>query len=137
MRSRDFIFLYLGWSSFNFYHCIYLFLGCAGSSLQHMASSFYTGFSKCSAWLWAMGLVAHWHMGSEFPDQGLNPVPCIGRSTINHWTTRVVPSGLLNKSSIKTQTPMGAQVCFWAVVSRSLCLYLGWNYNALITQGFQ
>ena len=30
--------------------------------------------------------------------------------------SKVVPSGLLNNSSIKTQTPMGAQVYFWAVV---------------------
>ena len=54
-----------------------------------------TPFRKDSAWaslwLWREGLVALWHVGSEFPDQGSNPHPFIGRWILNHWTTREVP----------------------------------------------
>ena len=40
-----------------------------------------------------------WHMGSQFPDQGQNGDPCIGRQTLNHQTTREVPC-LLNKQGL-------------------------------------
>ena len=45
------------------------------------------GVFCCSVWaqsLWRTGLAALQHVGSEFPNQGLNPCPCI------HWTTREV-----------------------------------------------
>ena len=31
----------------------------------------------------------------QFPDQGSNPCPCIGRQILNHWTTREAPEGKL------------------------------------------
>ena len=42
-----------------------------------------------------MGLVAPHHVESEFPDQGLNLYPSIGRQNLNHWATREVPSTFL------------------------------------------
>ena len=42
------------------------------------------GLSSCSMWnqqLWCMGLVAPQHMGSQFPNWGLNPHPL-------HWKTK-------------------------------------------------
>ena len=31
-----------------------------------------------------------------FPGQGLNPcMPCVGRQSLNHWTTREVPDDIL------------------------------------------
>ena len=60
-------------------------------------------FSSCSVWtsdvehrLWSVGWVGaarelSWPMASGiFLDQGSNPVPCIGRWILNHWTTREV-----------------------------------------------
>ena len=32
-----------------------------------------------------------------FPDQGLNPVPCIGRQILNHWSTREVPRACISQ----------------------------------------
>ena len=44
--------------------------------------------------VWALGAVVHGLSCSEargiFLDQGLNPVPCVGRWILNHWTTRKV-----------------------------------------------
>ena len=70
---------------FKAINSIFKFIGCAGSSWQCM------GFSSCSAqaWqLWCVGLVAPRHVGSLFPDQELNRVPCIGRWMLDQWTTR-------------------------------------------------
>ena len=70
---------------FKAINSIFKFIGCAGSSWQCM------GFSSCSAqaWqLWCVGLVAPRHVGSLFPDQELNQVPCIGRWMLDQWTTR-------------------------------------------------
>ena len=45
-------------------------------------------------WLWHAGLstcsthVQLLHGTWEFPRQGSNPCPCIGRRILNHWTTR-------------------------------------------------
>ena len=60
-------------------------------------------FSSCSVWtsesehrLWSVGWVVAAHELSRsvayglFLDQGSNPVPCIGRWILNHWTTREV-----------------------------------------------
>ena len=41
--------------------------------------------------LWLKGLVAPRHGGSQFPDQGRNPHPCIARQILIHWATREVP----------------------------------------------
>ena len=41
--------------------------------------------------LWHVGLIALWHVESLFPNQGLNPHPCIARWILNYWTTREVP----------------------------------------------
>ena len=44
--------------------------------------------------VWALVAVVHGLSCSEargiFLDQGLNPVPCVGRWILNHWTTRKV-----------------------------------------------
>ena len=37
------------------------------------------------------GLVARWLVGSQFPIQESNFVPCIGRQILNYWTTGEVP----------------------------------------------
>ena len=50
------------------------------------------GFSRCCtrAWhLWCRGLVASWHVGSS-PARDQTCIPCIGRPTLNRWTTRAV-----------------------------------------------
>lgn len=31
------------------------------------------------------------HVGSQFPYQRLNPIPCIGRQSLHHWTTSKAP----------------------------------------------
>lgn len=38
-----------------------------------------------------MGLVAPYHVESEFPDQGLNLYTSIGRQNLNHWATWEIP----------------------------------------------
>ena len=49
--------------------------------------------------LWHMGLVAQWHMGSSWT-RVRTLVPCIGKTILNHWTTRGFHStGLLWSSS--------------------------------------
>ena len=60
-------------------------------------SSHCGGFSCCGTWAlgsWVSVVVAHGLSCPEacgiFLDQGLNPVPFIGRQTLNHWTTRQV-----------------------------------------------
>ena len=44
----------------------------------------------------AHGLSCPRHVGSQFPDQRSNPVPCIVRQILYYWTTREVPVYLLN-----------------------------------------
>ena len=88
----------------------YSSLQCAGFSLQWLlllqsTGSRHTGFSSCGTWaqqlwlagsrvlaqqLWSTGLVALWHVGSS-PTRARTRVPCIGRQTLNHCTTREVP----------------------------------------------
>ena len=53
--------------------------------------------------LWYAGLVASPYVGSYFPDQGLNPVPCIGRQILTHWTTREVPGCIVLCGGIEIQ----------------------------------
>ena len=51
------------------------------------------GFSCCQVraqWLWHMGLVAPWDVESSWT-KDWNYVPCIGRWTLNHWTSRRTP----------------------------------------------
>ena len=36
-------------------------------------------------------LVAPWHVGSQFTTRDRTRIPCIGRWTLNHWTTREAP----------------------------------------------
>ena len=55
-----------------FFKKIFIYLVALGSSLWH------AGFSSCAAQalqLWHVDLIALWHLGSEFPDQGLNLRP--------------------------------------------------------------
>ena len=40
-------------------------------------------------WLWHIGLVAMWHLGSSWTRDRTHG-PCIGRQILNHWTTREV-----------------------------------------------
>ena len=59
----------------SFISWLFLFRLCSGS-LSRCASC-----SSCGAWsqqLWTSGLVALWHVGSYFPNQGSNPGPL-------HW----------------------------------------------------
>ena len=93
-------------------------LQCAGPSLQWLlllqsVGSRCAGFSSCGMraqqlWLtgsgvqaqhlWLIGLDAPWHVGpSQTKDQTC--VPCIGRWTPNHCTTREVLLFLLDSSS--------------------------------------
>ena len=49
----------------------------------------------CGAWtlqLWHTGLLALRHVGSKFPDQGLNLSALNGRRILPHWTAREVPA---------------------------------------------
>ena len=90
-----------------------LSLWCKGSSLQRTGLSLVVvpwalalwlwragsvvavcGLSSCGVWaqqLQSTGLVAPRHVESQFPDQGLNPCPCIGKWILKHWTTREDP----------------------------------------------
>ena len=78
---------------------VFLISGCAGSS------SLCTGFSRCRAWApgctgfstgtWAQqlrlaGLVASRHVESS-QTRDRTRVPCIGRQTLNHGTTKEIP----------------------------------------------
>ena len=57
------------------------------------------GLSGCGRWapectgsvVVAPRSVAPQPVGSQFPDQGLNHVPCITRQVFNHWVAREVP----------------------------------------------
>ena len=53
-----------------------------------------TGSRAWAQQLWHTGLVALWHEGS-FRTRDWTHVPCIGRQTPKHWTTREVPTLVL------------------------------------------
>ena len=89
------------------YLFIYLFIfGCVGSSflckgflqLRQAGASHYCRLSCCGAQapdaqaqqLWLTGLVALRHVGSS-RTKARTRVPCIGRQTLNHCTTREAP----------------------------------------------
>ena len=55
-------------------------LGCRG----------FSGWSPQALWLWCMGLVAPWRVGSSQTRDGTR-IPCLGRRILNHWTTVEVP----------------------------------------------
>ena len=90
---------------------VYSSLPCTGFSLWWLLllwsmGSRCVGFSSCGTqaqqlWLtgaraqaqqlWCMGLVAPWHVGSS-KTRAQTHVPCIGRWTLNHCTTREAPT---------------------------------------------
>ncbi|CAM9501795.1 unnamed protein product [Rangifer tarandus platyrhynchus] len=58
-----------------------------------------------------------WHAGSlaaackiYFPDQGLNPGPCIGSQSLSHWTTRKVPYYSISLATLPQE--------FWEVIQK-------------------
>ena len=59
-------------------------LGCRG----------FTGWSPQALWLWRLGLVAPRRVGSS-QTRGGTGIPCLGRRTLNHWTTVEVPRFIL------------------------------------------
>ena len=68
--------------------CTGSLLWCSGFSLRHMDLA-----------------VLH-HVGSQFPDQGWNPCPCILTWILNHWTTREIHSCCYKEIS-RIQTMQG------------------------------
>ena len=92
-------------------------LQCTGFSLPRLllsqsTGSMRVGSSSCSTcaqyllflgsrtkaqWLWCIGLVAPWHVGSSWARDQTH-VPCIGRHILNHWTPgRSHPSSVLQQ----------------------------------------
>ena len=100
-------------------HRLFLAVACGGYSLIAVhelltaAASLVAKHGLCGAWTLVgvvHGLRWLWHMGSVvaecmlscsvacgiFLGQGLNPcMPCVGRQSLNHWTTREVPDDIL------------------------------------------
>ena len=74
---------------------------CSGFSCCRAWALGHAGFSSCGSWApapehrlsscWHMGLVALQHVESS-QTRNQTCVSCIGRQTLNHWTTREVPS---------------------------------------------
>ena len=68
-------------------------------------ASHHGGFSCCEAkaWEWTSVVVVYTlncpSACGIFPDQGSNPVPCIGGQILNHWITREVPRFFLSPNS--------------------------------------
>ena len=60
---------------------------CSGAQASHRSGSLVAEHGHAS--LWAMGLVALWHVGSSWI-RGWTHVPCIGRQILNHCSTREV-----------------------------------------------
>ena len=71
---------------------IYLFIGCAESSLLH--ASFLLSQHT--------GSVALWHVESSQTRK--IHVPCVGRWIVNHWTTKDVPTLFLNTLFLMSYT---------------------------------
>ena len=71
---------------------------CCSVQASHCSGFWFLLWSTGSrAWAqqsWQTGLVAPWHVGS-FRTRDRTHVPCIGRQTPNHWTTREVPTLVL------------------------------------------
>ena len=44
------------------------------------------------------------HVGSQLPNQGLNPCPLDWKLRVNHWTTREVPQVLHSNHSLSSST---------------------------------
>ena len=88
------------------HYCLYFFFknffificGCVRSSLQHA------------------GLVAWWHVGFQFPNQGLNQCPLHWKATVNHWNARQVPVFI---SSSKPQCPSPKNIKFQPKTSQT------------------
>ena len=98
-KSIEFKFIYLGCGGSSFLCEGFLQLRRAGATLHHGArASHYRGLSCCRAQapdaqaqqLWLTGLVVPWHVGSSRTGARTR-VPCIGRRTLNHCTTREAP----------------------------------------------
>ena len=68
---------------------LYLFL----KNIKKIWTSFkvFIKFVKILLLFLCFGFLTARHVGSQFPDQGLNPHPLFGRPSLNHWTTREVP----------------------------------------------
>ena len=62
-------------------------------------------FFKNLYWICYNSTSVLWGMGSQFPDQGSNPHPCIGRQSLNHWIIREVPEFLFLIDMIPTCCP--------------------------------
>ena len=71
------------WNIHSAYHC-YSGSGNHGQGCSHLFLINYCGCVE--SYLWHMGFSCLWHVGSYFPDQGSNCVPCNG--SLNHWTTK-------------------------------------------------
>ena len=69
----------------------YSSLWCAGFSLWWLLSLWSTGSRAQAQYLWHTGLVALRHVGSS-RTRARTRVPCIGRWSLNHCTTREVPN---------------------------------------------
>ena len=71
--------------------CVQVFSSCGAQV------SYCRGFSSCRAQTLGckdsvvVGLVALWHVGSSWTRDWIH-VPCTGRQTLNHWTSREVKS---------------------------------------------
>ena len=53
------------------------------------------------------------HVGSQLPDQGLNPTLCTRRQSLHHWTTREVPGIIFKKGEGR-----GFALClFWITLT--------------------
>ena len=103
-------------------YIIYLLFGCVRSQLRRTRPSLWqagismlatdsreyrlrlrlsTSMGSGEYRLSSCGVQAPWHVRSQFQEQGLNRVPCIGRCILNHWTTRKIPALMCLKSSDK------------------------------------
>ena len=62
--------------------------------LTFCSSYFLTCIYLLSLLLLLFGCTKH-HAGSLFPDQGWSTSPCIGSTSLNHWTAKEVPHFVL------------------------------------------
>ena len=83
---------YLFLAALGLHCCTWTFSSCgrAGATLLIVVASLVTDHGLQGEWaqyLWLMGLVAPWHMGSS-QTRHQTGVPWIARWILNHWTTR-------------------------------------------------
>ena len=74
------------------------YLWCTGSLLQRLPCCGAQALGTRAQWLWCMGLVVPWRVGSS-QTRNLTGVPCVARWIHNHWTTREAQKWTFKKAN--------------------------------------